>query len=374
MTSTSADAGTQQAASLPQGSASDRVLADLLAIAERIQTHITALVDRHIDQWTSAGGDPNARGVLAAYREMALSGGKRLRPAFTFWAYQGAGGDPADQQALDAALAVELLHTFALIHDDVMDRAATRRSVETIHVAHARRHAELGYRGDADHYGDSIAILMGDLAFAHASELVVGLPKECSSIFFTMCADLMVGQYLDIESAARGISAEVSVAPQITELKTARYTVECPLVMGAALAGRADDLAEPLRAYGNPVGHAFQLRDDLLGAFGDPSTTGKPVGDDIAQGKVTRLLELALDRSEGEDREVILRLGGPEMVDSDVDRARELLEATGARAEVEATIARLVEEGVAALDGADLTIEAKDLLSGAAILIANRNH
>lgn len=358
----------------------ERVLVELGRVADLVQREITRLVDQHIELWAETGGNANVDAsvdeheVLAQYRTLALSGGKRLRPAFCFWAFEGAGGTRDDPQVVDAALAVELLHTFALIHDDVMDRAETRRSVETIHVTYARRHQSLGLRGDAAHYGSSVAILMGDLAFAHAAELMSHLPADASKLFFTMCADLMVGQYLDIDSAAHGASVGRRVAEQITELKTARYTVVNPLVMGATLAGRAHDLTEPLTAYGRPVGHAFQLRDDLLGAFGDPAVTGKPVGDDLAQGKVTHLLELGIERTSGPDKAVLLRLGAPEMEPSDPDRAVAILADCGARTHVEQRIDQLVEEALEALRTAPLDRSSAELLGAAAVLIANRDH
>lgn len=351
-----------------------RVMADLVAIDQRVREHIGALVSDQMGRWSAGGGDASVEEALTAYREMALSGGKRLRPAFAYWAFEGAGGDLNDPAILDAAVAVELLHTFALIHDDVMDEADTRRGVETIHVTYAARHRRLGHRGDDRHHGQSIAILMGDLAFAHAALLMTRVPQPCAAIFFEMCADLMVGQYLDIESSARGPLAGQLIADQITELKTARYTVEGPLLLGAAVAGRSDELRPHLQAYGRPLGHAFQLRDDLLGAFGDPEKTGKPVGDDLAQGKVTRLLELGLARGGDAERTLFERLGSESMEAGDVERAQTALVDCGARAEVEQTIDRLVAESVAAADEAPLLTEIRQVLVGAAHLIANRDH
>jgi geranylgeranyl diphosphate synthase type I len=356
------------------------VILELARVADLVNREIASVVDRHILLWAETGGNANSDAagdeheVMAQYRKLALSGGKRLRPAFTFWAYEGAGGERDHPDVVNAALAVEMLHTFALIHDDVMDRAETRRSVDTIHVTYARRHEALGLRGDAAHYGNSVAILMGDLAFAHAAELMSHLPADATSLFFTMCADLMVGQYLDIDSAAQGARRGRSVAEQITELKTARYTVVNPLVMGATLAGRANDLTEPLTAYGRPVGHAFQLRDDILGAFGDPAVTGKPVGDDIAQGKVTALLELGIQLAEGPAADVLLRLGSPEMQADDPGRAMEILEQCGARAQVEERIEQLVDESLEAIRSAPIDPGIGELLADAAVLIAHRDH
>ena len=179
-----------------------------------------------------------------------------------------------------------------------------------------------------------------------------------------MCAELMVGQYLDIESSARGPVAGTEVAAQITELKTARYTVEGPLLLGAAVAGRLEELRPSIHAYGRPLGHAFQLRDDILGAFGDPARTGKPVGDDLAQGKVTRLLEVGLSRCGDEDRALLERLGSPDMADGDVVAAQAILESCGAHAEIESTIERLLAESTDAIGRAPLTQDIREVLVG----------
>lgn len=355
-------------------SVTERVLRDLAAIDEHVRAHIKDLVDRQMGRWSESGGDESVQEVLAQYQRMALSGGKRLRPGFVRWAFEGAGGDVSDPVIGDVAVAVELLHTFALIHDDVMDRASTRRGIDTIHVTYAARHRSLGLRGDADHYGNSIAILMGDLAFAHAAHLMTKVPTGCAEIFFELCAELMVGQYLDIEASARGPVPGREIANQITELKTARYTVEGPLLLGAAVAGRVEELRPYLAGYGRPLGHAFQLRDDLLGAFGDPARTGKPVGDDIAQGKVTRLIELGLVDADTAGRALLQRLGTPDMEPGDVERAQDLLESCGARAEVEATIHERVSEAVVAIESAPLSAEIREVLISAAHLIAFRDH
>lgn len=351
-----------------------RVLEDLVAVDARVCRHIDELVGRQMGQWADGGGDPSVEEVLSKYREMALSGGKRLRPAFAYWAFEGADGDLEDPAILNAAVAVELLHTFALIHDDVMDEADTRRGLETIHVTYAQRPASRGLRGQSRHYEESIAILMGDLAFAHAALLMTRVPVACAEIFFEMCADLIVGQYLDIESSARGPLADAEVAEQITELKTARYTVEGPLMLGAAAAGKAAELHPHITRYARPLGHAFQLRDDVLGAFGDPERTGKPVGDDLAQGKVTRLMEVGLVRTDGPGRDLLQRLGSPAMVDEDVQRAQDLLVSSGARDEVEASIEQLLAEAIAALDEAPFSPAIREVLAGAAQLIAHRDH
>lgn len=358
----------------PSTDALERVVRDLGAVDQAVSAHIGDLVGEQMGRWADGDGDPAVAEALSKYREMALTGGKRLRPAFAYWAHEGVGGDTGAPGILDAAVAVELLHTFALIHDDVMDEAETRRGVDTIHLTYSDRHRRLGLRGGAARYGDNIAILMGDLAFAHAALLMTRVPTTCAEIFFAMCADLMVGQYLDVETAARGPSEGAEVAAQIAELKTSRYTVEGPLLLGAAVAGPVDEVRPHIEGYGRPVGHAFQLRDDILGAFGDPERTGKPVGDDLAQGKVTRLLEVGLTRADEAGRSLLLGLGSSRMQPGDVERAHDLLISCGARDEVEASVEELVAEAIGALAPAPLDPGIKEVLAAAAHLIAHRDH
>jgi geranylgeranyl diphosphate synthase type I len=350
----------------------DRVLHDLAAIDQQVRTRIDAVIDETMHRWLT-GDDEEAKEVLASYRAMALTSGKRLRPAFVRWAYEGLGGDPDAPEVMNASVAVELLHTFALIHDDVMDEAVARRGEPTIHVTYAGRHEERGLRGDGRHYGNNIAVLMGDLAFAHAGLLMSRVPAAAATVFYEMCSDLMVGQYLDIVASARGPVEGVEVADRIMELKTARYTVEGPLLLGAALAGRMDDVADLVRAYGRPLGRAFQLRDDVLGAFGDPNITGKPVGDDLAQGKVTRLIEVGLERAGSDDRAVLTRLGSDAMVEGDVETAQRVLTECGARADVEQMIDDLLADAIRTAEAMPITDDIREVLVGAAKLIAHRD-
>ncbi|MCB0976115.1 MAG: polyprenyl synthetase family protein [Acidimicrobiales bacterium] len=348
-----------------------RVLDDLKEIDRDVRSRIEKVIDETMSPWLD-GDDPEIKAVLGSYRAMALTSGKRLRPAFVRWAFEGLGGDPRSPEVRDASVAVELLHTFALIHDDVMDEAVARRGVPTIHVTYADLHRSRRLRGDAVHHGNSIAILMGDLAFAHAALLMTGAPPTATSVFYQMCSDLMVGQYLDIAAAARGPVEGVEVADRIMELKTARYTVEGPLLLGAALAGRSDEMATAARSYGRQLGRAFQLRDDLLGAFGNPDLTGKPVGGDLAQGKVTRLIEVGLATCRPEDRPVLTRLGSDQMLEGDVERARRILVECGARAEIEQLIDGLLADAIHSVGRMPVTPEIRSVLIGAARLVAHR--
>jgi geranylgeranyl diphosphate synthase type I len=193
-----------------------------------------------------------------------------------------------------------------------------------------------------------------------------------------MRTEVTVGQYLDMHAQmlpwTDDFDADERRAREVVRSKSARYSVESPILLGAALAGATAREMEVCSAVGLPLGEAFQLRDDLLGAFGDPAITGKPVGDDLAQGKVTRLLELGIERTEGADQAVLLRLGSPAMQDDDPERGIDILVSSGARHHVEQRIDQLVEEALAAIGSAPIDPAMATLLGDAAVLIANRDH
>ncbi|HEY7134984.1 MAG TPA: polyprenyl synthetase family protein [Acidimicrobiia bacterium] len=331
----------------------------LLAVDERVEARIATLLAREIEQWSEV--DPALREPVLALRELVDAGGKRLRPAFCHWAYLGAGGDPAATMIDDAGAALELLHTFALVHDDVMDGSDRRRGLASIHRAFIDRHAAHGWHGEGRRFGEGVAILVGDLAFVYADELLREAPAVARRVFDDLRVELCVGQYLDLVGTAGG-SRDGAEARRIERYKSGKYTVERPLHLGAALAGRLDDLAAPFTAVGLPLGEAFQLRDDILGVFGDPELTGKPVGDDLREGKLTPLVAVAAAAAQGAGARLLDRLGDPDLTDDDVRALQDVLVETGARAEIEATIEQLVAEAFDALAVTPITPEAKRAL------------
>ena len=262
------------------------------AVAPLVEARLEVLLEAEQDRWADV--DPDLGAPVATLLEHVRSGGKRLRPTFCHIAFTGAGGVAGDPVAVDAGAALELLHAFALLHDDVMDDAASRRGVATAHISWEGRHRDGGWRGEARRFGEGVAVLVGDLAAVYADRLLGEAPAPARRLYDDLRVELMAGQFLDLLHTARG-GVRPTVARRIAVLKSARYTVERPLQLGAALAGRLDDLGDALSAYGLPLGEAFQLRDDLLGAFGDPFATGKPVGDDLREGKPTLLLALAVE-------------------------------------------------------------------------------
>ncbi|NLG54180.1 MAG: polyprenyl synthetase family protein [Rhodococcus sp.] len=325
------------------------------------------------------GGYREAVSTLEAF---VLQGGKRVRPAFAWAGWSAAGGDPQGADA-DAVLrvcsALELVQACALVHDDIIDASTTRRGFPTVHVSFAEQHRSAKWSGDPAHFGTSVAILLGDLALAWADDMVreSGISPEAAAriapVWSAMRTEVLGGQFLDIRGEASA-DESIEAAMRVNRYKTAAYTIERPLHVGAALAGADDAVVDAYRRFGTDVGIAFQLRDDLLGVFGDPSVTGKPSGDDLRAGKRTVLLALALSRADRDDpgaaRFLRDRLAAANptselsdtprgdrfveaavLTDSDIDTMRGIITDVGAVEEIETRIDALTESALAALEG-----------------------
>jgi geranylgeranyl diphosphate synthase type I len=351
----------------------------LTSIAPRIDARLTALFDSEQARWSEV--DTDLAEPFAALRDYVLSGGKRLRPAFCYWAFMGAGGGAGDPAAIDAGAALEMLHTAALVHDDVIDASVSRHGTETVHMTFAGRHRAGGWAGDSGRFGDGVAIILGDLALVYSRLLLVGASPEARVVFDEMTVEVNVGQYLDIVGTALGLASDPDVgmgrAGRINRYKTAKYTVERPLHLGAALAAphRLAELQPALSRFGVPLGEAFQLRDDLLGAFGDPAVTGKPVGDDLREGKPTVLANLAFQWARGSDADDFGKLfGRADLDDAGVSRLLAIIESTGARSHVENAIHDLVGAATAELPTLPLTGESISALGELAAFVAGRVH
>ncbi|MGH9116566.1 MAG: polyprenyl synthetase family protein [Acidimicrobiales bacterium] len=346
-----------------------QVPAGLTMVADRVERRLGEVLDEERRRWTDF--DPDVTPFVDALAQLAQAGAKRIRPAFCHWANAGAGGDPDDPLVVDVGVAFELLQAFALLHDDVMDGSATRRGTRTAHLEFASRHTMARWRGEPRRFGEAVAILAGDLAHVYADRMLAGAPPAAQEIWHELRIELNVGQYLDVLGTARG-DLERGRAHLIARFKSGKYTIERPLHVGVALAGRLGDLRAPMSAFGDPLGEAFQLRDDLLGAFGDEQLTGKPVGDDLREGKPTPLLAIAAERTTPEQDEVLGRVGDRGLSAADVAAVQAVLLATGALDEVEATIGRLAARALAALDRAAITDEAKTVLAELAEFVAWR--
>lgn len=347
------------------------VPSSLTVITARVEARLRTLLEHERARWMAV--DEALGAPLDALTALVFSRGKRLRPAFCYWGFVGAGGDPDDPRIIEAGAAFELLHAFALVHDDVMDGSATRRGARTAHLVFSDHHEQGRWVGEARRFGEGVAILIGDLAFVYADQLLDGFTPEVLRLWHELRIELNIGQYLDLIGTARAERSRTGTE-RISRYKSGKYTVERPLHFGAMLAqpDRAAELLAPLSRYGLPLGDAFQLRDDILGAFGDERLTGKPVGDDLREGKPTPLLAIATARATGEERRRLSRVGAPDLSATDIAAIQAALVSTGARAELEGTIERLVAEAVAALGDIPLTETARQALAELAAYIGRR--
>lgn len=306
-----------------------------------------------------------------------LGGGKRLRPAFCYWAWRAGGG--ADCPEIFAAIAaLELLHASALVHDDLMDDSDTRRGQPAVHKQFSARHTAAGYAGGADQFGAGAAILIGDALLAWTDQMYhgSGLPARAlqrgQPVLDAMRTEVISGQFLDLVNQASGRTC-VASAMRVVTYKTAKYTVERPLHLGAALADSPQAATRAFTGYGIPLGIAFQLRDDVLGVFGDPARTGKPVSGDVREGKRTVLIALASERADAAQARLLDDcVGDRSLPESAAAQVRKVITSTGALAECEALIAAYVKEALAALDGAPITDQARSALTALAIAATDR--
>ena len=339
----------------------DRVLSSEREVLDRVSTDLEPL--------------------LAAVADL-MRGGKRLRPSFCYWGWRGAASDAdlaaLDDAALEAAASLEFLQACALIHDDVMDRSDTRRGMPAAHHRFATLHRREQWLGSPEDFGNGAAILLGDLCLSWADQSLgrSGMPEaalqRAKLVYDEMRTELMAGQYLDLLEQARG-GGSVERAMRVVRYKSAKYTIERPLHLGAALAGADAGVFEAYSAYGLPLGEAFQLRDDVLGVFGDPAETGKPAGDDLREGKRTVLIAVATERASVEQAAVLRsHLGDPALDADGVQALRAVIESTGALAHAESLIEQLLDQSLSAAAHAPISADARLALAELAIAATRR--
>ena len=346
------------------------VPAALTAVAAPVEARLRSILESERSRWVADDSDLEA--PLNVLTHFVIDGGKRLRPAFCHWALVGAGGMADDPAIIDAGAAFELLHAFALVHDDVMDGSSTRRGEPTVHIAFDAEHSSNQWNGESRRFGEGVAILVGDLAEVYADRLMSNAPRAAFGIWNELKIELNIGQFLDVLGAARG-EVNLATARRIVRYKSGKYTIERPLHVGAALAGCLKELQTPLSRYGEPLGEAFQLRDDVLGTFGDSARTGKPVGDDLREGKPTTILAIALDRATQPQRDILSRVGSIDLAPDYILAIQSVFTDTGALSEVEASITQLTDQAISALDDAALTSEALSALRELAVYVGARD-
>lgn len=334
-----------------------------------VRHEVDAILAEFIDEQERSAPGPETAPLFAAVRRLIFSNGKRLRPLLCVAGWR-AGGAPGDSHAvLRVAAALELFQAFALVHDDVMDDSDSRRGLPSAHRALAAEYLSGGGRhGRAEAHGQGAAILLGDLLLVWSDEMLAGTELEAHTrsrvlpLVAGMRTELVYGQYLDLLSTGR-ISGDVGAALRVARYKTGKYTVERPLHLGVCLADGGPQLLRMCTAFAIPLGEAFQLRDDLLGVFGDPAQTGKPVGDDIREGKATVLLALAFQHASRAERRLLRGLfGSTNLSGEDIDRIRSILEGTGARQRVETMITSRRRAALATLETADLPPDVAETL------------
>lgn len=343
---------------------------DLSVFLSRVGAHLGSRLEEESRRWSSTElPDP----AFSAIKDLVSNGGKRVRPSFVALGWAAAMGAADSEMPVVLGAAVELLHVSALLHDDVVDASTTRRGAPTAHIAAAMGHRDKGWNGDAEAYGLGVAVLAGDLAAAIADEMVAVMSAATRAQWQQMKTEVAVGQVLDHVATARATRDE-AIALEVVRLKTSQYTVVRPLLMGATQAQETFDsaLADGLAAYGRAVGEAFQLRDDVLGVFGDEKTTGKPVGNDLREGKPTLLIANAHARASGEQRRALDRIGAVDLTDDDIARITSILRETGALAGVEERIEERTREAREILSGMSIPTDVRLALSNLADSLMSR--
>jgi geranylgeranyl diphosphate synthase type I len=371
-------AGTQHRESTARPPA--RTAADVVRVRDAVTVALSDFLDTQ--RAVLAGMDASLTPVVDEVCALA-DGGKRLRPLFAYWGWRGAAGDapgPAedDDAVLRAVAALEFVHASALVHDDVMDGALTRRGRPATHVGFAARHGHGALTGDGESFGIGAAILVGDLALVWSDELLrrsgitAAALGRARTVWDTMRTEVTAGQYLDLLRAAGGLPGPGG-ALTVARYKSAGYTVQRPLQLGAALAGARPRIADVYSAIGLPLGEAFQLRDDVLGVFGDPAVTGKSADDDLREGKQTLLIALAEEQADAAGRQLLAdSLGDPAAGPDQLQALRALIEDTGARARVEDRITERTALARSTIAEAPIAEDARAALDELAVAATTR--
>lgn len=362
-------------------------------------TRLVDLVQACIDDFLSAQ-EPELRNIATDllpyldYSRSLLTGGKRFRAMFLYWGWQSVIGDrlTEDSSAGDlgavvkAASALEIFHAAALVHDDIMDNSDTRRGQPAAHRRFQSLHESHQWSGDAESFGRSGALLLGDLLLGWSDEILDQGLREVSDRdsgaaarreFNRMRSEVTYGQYLDILEEkswqTRDEKDLLARAHRVIVYKSAKYSVEAPLAVGAAMGGGTLGQIAALRDFGLPLGVAFQLRDDILGVFGDPDVTGKPSGDDLREGKRTVLVALARAAMQGSATRLLDELlGDPDLSDQQVSMLQTSIRDCGAVDHVERIITHNVAVAQKALAEAPISESARTELTRLAETVSRR--
>jgi len=345
-------------------------LALLKQYTDSFSSRIDEFLKQEIDKWRQV--DESILPPLISLSNFISNGGKRLRPVFCYLGAKLMGIAQEDNEnLLNAGCTLELLHNFALVHDDFMDKSDTRRGIPTVHKYLEEYYSKLEYRGDIEHFAASVAILAGDFAFTYADSFARNLPKQCLDIYEILKVELFAGQQMDIDAGYRSNVSKNQIS-KIAQYKSGKYTIERPLHIGALIVNENAPL-EMISSFGSPLGEAFQLRDDILGIFGDRDNTGKPVGDDIREGKFTLLLAHAKERASKDELELLNRCGSLDITQEEIDLITNIIKSGGALDLVEQRIKFLHNEAMQALENIQTNNEAKELAQSLAKYVCWRD-
>ncbi|MFN8015039.1 MAG: polyprenyl synthetase family protein [Acidimicrobiia bacterium] len=328
---------------------------DLKDYIDSIINKIDEFLNKEIEYWKKI--DDSISAPLIALTEFFHGGGKRLRPSFCLLGYKSQNGKEINQNIIDAGCALELLHNFALVHDDFMDRADTRRGIPTVHKFLESYYSTSSYTGDIEHFANSVAILAGDFAFTYADRFARTLSDECLDVYDLLKVELFAGQQMDLDAVYRQSITKENIS-LIAQYKSGKYTIERPLQLGALLANKDAD-PRLWEDFGSPLGEAFQLRDDVLGIYGDTVKTGKPVGDDIREGKFTLLISESLDLCDEKQRNILNKRGNADLTQEQIDEIVEIIKNCGALEKVENRINDLYTQAIKVLDEISIDDESK---------------
>jgi len=338
-----------------------------------VDERLVRVVRRERDHYGHLDG--HVEWVLDEIDRLVTAGGKRVRPEFAHLGWIAAGGEPCAQTAVNIGAALELLHVSALVHDDVIDGATTRRGADTTHVRVARDHRERGWSGEERRISEGAAVLAGNITLAMADSALGEVNAAARKQWTRVRIEVNLGQYMDLLGAAsRDLDPERVLV--MMAMKTAKYTVERPLRMGAAAAAGPDEewVIDSLGTFGELLGIAFQLRDDVLGVFGHPEVTGKPVGDDLREGKTTMLIAQSLVRADASQRAVLDRIGDPSLTPDDVACIQQVIIDTGGLRVVENDINGFRDKALGLIEHRDLPFGVAEELTAIAHRVTSRDY
>ena len=354
---------------------SEKALQFLTWYKSQLEPFLDAYFDAKIDEASKI--HPEAVVLSEGVRRFIKNGGKRVRPAFTYAAYVASGGRSLEA-ILYASAALEVLHAWALIHDDIIDNADLRRGKPSVHKVFEDFHRKRGFRGSTEDFGVHVAILVGDLAFAYADELLNTAPfpaqriRRAKEYYDLMKKQVIFGEYLDVVAPLKKQITERDLLT-ILEYKTAKYTIERPMHIGAALAGAEEDTLRGFSSYAIPLGQAFQIQDDIMGTFSNEAKIGKPVDSDIKEGKRTLLTLKAYEHSTRADKKLLdAVLGDQSASEADIEAVRQIIRSSGALEYSQELALKLIKKAKGAISQGKLVEEGREYLLQAADYLLTR--